>query len=91
MQSSNIAYVPALDHIRAYAALLALVDHGLQLVWHPAVHGAVFAASHWLATGNPLLAYNSVLFFGFVMSAAGPLPRRWLPLGGRTRSVLGAQ
>lgn len=56
MQSSNIAYVPALDHIRAYAALLALFYHGLQLFWHQAVHGAVFDASHWLATGNPLLA-----------------------------------
>ena len=56
MQSSNIAYVPALDHIRAYAALLALFYHGLQLFWHQAVYGTVFDASRWLATDNPLLA-----------------------------------
>ena len=56
MQSSNIAYVPALDHIRAYAALLALFYHGLQLFWHQAAYGSLFDATHWLATGNPLLA-----------------------------------
>ena len=56
MQSSNIAYVPALDHIRAYAALLALFYHGLQLFWHQAAYGSLFDATHWLATANPLLA-----------------------------------
>ena len=56
MQSSNIAYVPALDHIRAYAAVLALFYHGLQLFWHQAAYGSVFDASRWLATDNPLLA-----------------------------------
>lgn len=57
MESRNIAYVPALDHIRAYAALLALFYHGLQLFWHQAVYGTLFDASHWLSTDNPLLAF----------------------------------
>jgi hypothetical protein len=35
------------------------------------IGAGVVALPVWGFTGNPLLAYNSVLFFGFVMSAAG--------------------
>ncbi len=56
MESKNINYLPALDHIRAYAALLAVFYHGLQLFWHQEAYGELFRPTHWLAVDNPLLA-----------------------------------
>ncbi len=56
MESKNINYLPALDHIRAYAALLAVFYHGLQLFWHQDSYGELFDATHWLSVNNPLLA-----------------------------------
>lgn len=55
--SANRQYLPEIDQLRAFAALLVLFYHGLQLLGARLVHGAGFDPSqHWLYPANPLLA-----------------------------------
>lgn len=55
--SANRNYVPEIDQLRAFAALLVLFYHGLQLIGARLAHGVDFDASqHWLRSANPLLA-----------------------------------
>lgn len=56
MRSPNIRYLPAVDHLRAYAALLIVFYHGLHVFSYQARFGRGFAPDHWLQTDNPLLA-----------------------------------
>lgn len=56
MRSSNIRYLPAVDHLRAYAALLIVFYHGLHVFAYRLRFGADFGIDHWLQPANPLLA-----------------------------------
>jgi len=61
MKSPNIKYLPALDHIRGYAALLVLLYHSLHLYAYDQRFHRPFESDAWMATSNPLYA---VLFEG---------------------------
>ncbi|MFT7638671.1 MAG: peptidoglycan/LPS O-acetylase OafA/YrhL, partial [Pirellulaceae bacterium] len=52
MKSSNIKYLPAVDHLRGYAALLIILYHGVQLFTNTAKYGAPLATGERLHTGN---------------------------------------
>ena len=56
MRSPNIRYLPAVDHLRAYAALLIVFYHGLHLFSYHARFHQDFGIDHWLQPANPLLA-----------------------------------
>ena len=56
MRSPNIRYFPAVDHLRAYAALLIVFYHGLHLYSYHWRFGTGFGIDHWLQPANPLLA-----------------------------------
>ena len=56
MRSPNIRYFPAVDHLRAGAALLIVFYHGLHLFAYFARFHAGFGIEHWLQSNNPLLA-----------------------------------
>lgn len=56
MRSPNIRYFPAVDHLRAYAALLIVFYHGLHLYSYQWRFGKGFGIDHWLQPANPLLA-----------------------------------
>ncbi len=48
--SKNIRYIPAVDHLRAYAALLVLLYHSISLL-------APLQPNNWPKTSNPLTAF----------------------------------
>ena len=54
--SVNRKYIPEVDQIRAFAALLVLFYHGLQLIGARLAHGVAFDQSLWIFSSNPLLA-----------------------------------
>lgn len=55
--SVNRAYIPAVDNLRAFAALLVFFYHGLQLFGAQLNYGVAFdATKHWIFTKNPFLA-----------------------------------
>ncbi|MEO6688594.1 MAG: acyltransferase [Dokdonella sp.] len=56
MRSPNIRYFPAVDHLRAYAALLIVFYHGLHLFSYYARFHADFGIEHWLQPDNVLAA-----------------------------------
>lgn len=56
MRSPNIRYFPAVDHLRAFAALLIVLYHGLHLFAYQARFGRDFGIDHWLQSDNPLVA-----------------------------------
>jgi peptidoglycan/LPS O-acetylase OafA/YrhL len=56
MRSPNIRYLPAVDHLRAYAALLIVFYHGLHLFSYRLRFGRDLDMEHWLQPSNPLLA-----------------------------------
>jgi len=56
MRSPNIRYLPAVDHLRAYAALLIVFYHGLHLFSYRQRFGRDLDMEHWLQPSNPLLA-----------------------------------
>ena len=76
--SYNRGYLPEIDHLRAFAALLVLFYHGLQLIGAQLAHGAPFdPTKHWLYPSNPLVAvieegHSAVGLFivlsGFILS-----------------------
>ena len=56
MESKNIKYLPELDHIRAYAALLIVFYHSAHLISYRLIHNAPFTFDNWLSAGSPLSA-----------------------------------
>ncbi|MEO7326017.1 MAG: acyltransferase [Dokdonella sp.] len=54
MRSPNIRYFPAVDHLRAYAALLIVFYHGLHLFSYDARFHQDFGIEHWLQPANML-------------------------------------
>ncbi len=56
MRSPNIRYLPAVDHLRAYAALLIVFYHGLHVFSYWLRFGREFATDHWLQPSGVLLA-----------------------------------
>lgn len=87
MRSPNIRYLPAVDHLRAFAALLIVVYHGLHVfAYHLRFH-APFGIDHWLRPSDPLLAalaegHTAVALFmvlsGFILTfGALDAPLEW--------------
>lgn len=79
MRSVNIRYMPAVDHLRAYAALLIVVYHGLHLFSYFERFHREFGIDGWLQSGNPLIAalaegHTAVALFmvlsGFILTQA---------------------
>ncbi|WP_108462329.1 acyltransferase family protein [Devosia naphthalenivorans] len=78
MQSSNRPYLPEIDHLRAYAALLILLYHGVQLIGAYLATGLPFSAdAPWPQPANPFLiviteGHSAVSLFlvlsGFILS-----------------------
>jgi peptidoglycan/LPS O-acetylase OafA/YrhL len=56
MRSPNIRYFPAVDHLRAYAALLIVFYHGLHVFSYATRFHREFGMDQWLQPANPLLA-----------------------------------
>jgi peptidoglycan/LPS O-acetylase OafA/YrhL len=99
MKSSNIRYLPAVDHLRGYAALLVVLYHGLQLLRHEmATPGVPFSHANWLHSDNwlfPMIleGHTSVGFFmvlsGFIFTF-GTLDRGvayWRFMGNRVLRI----
>jgi peptidoglycan/LPS O-acetylase OafA/YrhL len=61
MKSKNIKYIPHLDHIRAYASILIVFYHGLQLLRHQWVYNETFLPKYWVS--HRLMADNPFLSF----------------------------
>ncbi len=57
MQSSNIKYLPAIDHLRGYAALLIIFYHGLHLFSYNIRFNKPFGFDQWLQTENPFVGF----------------------------------
>jgi peptidoglycan/LPS O-acetylase OafA/YrhL len=55
--SVNRSYIPEIDQIRGYAALLVLFFHGLNLFSEQMLFGVLFAPTYRLQTINPILAF----------------------------------
>ncbi len=77
MRSSNIKYLPEIDHLRAYAALLIIFYHGLHLYAWKFRFNSPFSFSEWPQTANPIKAFlleghTAVAFFmvlsGFIFT-----------------------
>ncbi len=56
MKSPNIKYLPAVDHLRGFAAALIVFYHGLHLISYEMKFNAPFSFSPWPETNNPFLA-----------------------------------
>jgi peptidoglycan/LPS O-acetylase OafA/YrhL len=57
MKSSNIRYLPEVDHLRALAAVLIVFYHGFLLLRSKIAFNTSFNESQWIRTKNPLLAF----------------------------------
>jgi peptidoglycan/LPS O-acetylase OafA/YrhL len=61
MKSLNIGYIPAVDHLRAFAALLIFFYHSVTLVGYRIEFGEPFAFQRWKVATNPV---SALLFEG---------------------------
>lgn len=76
--STNRRYIPELDQVRGFAALLVLFYHGFQLFGARLAHNADFDATrHWVFASNPIIAFIEeghsavglfIVLSGFVLS-----------------------
>ncbi|MDA1372216.1 MAG: acyltransferase [Proteobacteria bacterium] len=73
MKSSNFGYIPALDHLRGFAALLVLFFHGGHLIAHKLQSDVPYALSFWPRADNPfsslILEGHTAVSLFFVLSA----------------------
>ena len=94
MKSSNIRYIPTVDHLRAFAAALVVFYHGMQLFGSFSRTNSESFDRHWTITKNPLLAlvaegHSAVALFlvlsGFIFTygAAGRDISYWQFLANR--------
>ncbi|WP_313461707.1 acyltransferase family protein [Pseudomonas nitroreducens] len=58
MHSSNIKFLPQIDHLRAIAAIWIVAYHGFQLIGAVAATGSQFSGA-WVYTDNPL--YSAII------------------------------
>jgi len=56
MKSTNFGYIPALDHLRGFAAVLVLFFHGAHFISHKLAYGTPYDPANWPSTGNPFAA-----------------------------------
>jgi peptidoglycan/LPS O-acetylase OafA/YrhL len=56
VESPNRKYLPAIDHLRAFAALLILYYHGYHMTYWPLVAHHPFQGADWVSTRKFLLA-----------------------------------
>jgi len=56
MESKNIKYLPQIDHLRAFVALLIVFYHGNLFISYWLIHNTKFTFNHWLKAGNPFSA-----------------------------------
>lgn len=56
MKSTNFGYIPALDHLRGFAAVLVLFFHGSLFISHKLTYGTPFGFADWVKTANPFSA-----------------------------------
>ncbi len=53
MKSGNIVYVPGIDHLRAYVALLIVAYHGFHLFHCELKRHSPFDFIDWIVANNP--------------------------------------
>lgn len=89
MKSTNFGYIPALDHLRGFAAVLVLFFHGALFITHKLTYGTPLDLNNWPKVSNPFSAlvvegHTAVaLFFllsGFVFTV-GSLQKKLNYLG----------
>jgi len=56
MKSTNFGYIPALDHLRGFAALLVLFFHSSHFISHKLIYGTPYDPANWARAGNPFSA-----------------------------------
>lgn len=56
MKSTNIGYIPALDHLRGFAALLVLFFHSSHFISHKLIYSTPYDPANWARAGNPFSA-----------------------------------
>ncbi|MDP1933044.1 MAG: acyltransferase [Gammaproteobacteria bacterium] len=47
MKSSNIGYIPSVDHLRGFAAILVVIFHGLHYISHGILYDTPFDGANW--------------------------------------------
>ncbi|MBL6745619.1 MAG: acyltransferase [Pseudomonadales bacterium] len=52
MKSQNFSYIPALDHLRGFAAILVALFHGVLFIHHRLMYDREFDDTHWLEATN---------------------------------------
>ena len=89
MKSTNFGYIPALDHLRGFAAVLVLFFHSSHFISHKMIYSTPYDPAKWAKAGNPFSAlaiegHTAVsLFFllsGFVFTV-GSLQKKLNYLG----------
>lgn len=56
MKSKNISYLPSIDHLRAFAAILIIFYHGFSIISYKQLYGKPLEFDHWIYTNNPFKA-----------------------------------
>lgn len=56
MKSTNFGYIPALDHLRGFAALLVLFFHGSHFIAHKIIYATPYDPANWFRASNPFSA-----------------------------------